>query len=80
MSSFFLTYIYFTVNIAEEEESNNKDGKPQQKNWMEEAEKRLELLKLEVEKENKDGDTDEDDWSDSDEENFDDCSDEDSSS
>ena len=45
---------------------------------MEEAEKRLNLLKLEVEKENKDGGTDEDDWGDSDEDNFD--SDEDSSS
>lgn len=38
----YLTYIYFTVNIAEAEESSNiKDGKPQQKNWLEEAEKRL---------------------------------------
>jgi len=45
---------------------------------MEEAEKRLNLLKLEIEKENKDGGTDEDDWGDSDEDNFD--SDVDSSS
>lgn len=58
---------------AETGEDNAKS-----QNWMEEAEKRLELLKLEVEKEAGD-EEDEDDWEDSDEdEDKDDFSDDDS--
>merc|ERR1712071_524535 len=53
-----------------DEDSSPSDEKPKDKNWMEEAEKRLQLLKLEVEKGNKDDD--EDDWSDSDDDDFDD--------
>ena len=63
------------VYFSEDEDSSPSDEKPKDKNWMEEAEKRLQLLKLEVEKGNKDDD--EDDWSDSDDDDFDDEDDED---
>lgn len=60
-------YLFF----SDEDETEGKEPKPKQNNWMEAAEKRLELLKLEVEKDDKD-DSD-DDWGGSD---FSDCSDE----
>lgn len=60
---------FFIYDNLDEDETETKEPKPRQNNWMEEAEKRLELLKLEVEKEDKD---DNDDWDGSD---FSDCSD-----
>lgn len=51
--------MYFFIG-EEADGSDHKDRKQKDGNWMEEAEKRLQLLKLEVEKE------DGDDWSDSD--------------
>ncbi len=66
--------------ISDEDEEASGETKPQQNNWMEQAEKRLELLKLRVEKEGKGGDDDEDDWDDSDCSDDGDFSDEDSSS
>ena len=59
--------------IEEEEDvAPGKEKPKQQKNWMEEAQKRLELLKLEIEKENNEDAEDEDDWDGLD---SDDCSD-----
>ena len=59
---------------AETEEGEDSSGeKPPKRNWMEEAEKQLQILKLREEKEN--GDEEEDDWDD-----FGDLSDEDNSS
>lgn len=52
-------------------------GKEKQQNWMEQAEKRLELLKLEVDKEL--GDEEEDEWDDDDDFNNFSDDDEDSS-
>ena len=63
-----------------EEEAAEGETKPKSQNWMEQAEKRLELLKLEVEKENADESDDEDDWFGSDDDLDDDISDDDSSS
>nr|CAG4636899.1 EOG090X03TK [Ceriodaphnia reticulata]SVE72853.1 EOG090X03TK [Ceriodaphnia reticulata] len=64
----FLRYLDRMGKTKEEDEDEEASGetKPQQNNWMEQAEKRLELLKLRVEKEGKDEDDDSDDWDDSD--------------
>lgn len=52
----------FTSEDDGEIESGETKRKPT--NWMEEAEKRLELLKLRVEKDGEDDDDEEDDWDD----------------
>ena len=52
----------FSYFLDDDGEAASGETKTKSNNWMEEAEKRLELLKLRVEKEGKDEDDDDDDW------------------
>lgn len=63
-----ILWIELCVCISDDNETESGETKRQSVNWMAEAEKRMELLKLQVEKEGKDDDSD---WDDSD------CSDDD---